>query len=83
MRDAANGRKSTINPTTGVVTNTGYNNPTPIYVGVTNDSQGKLVLGVAPADAIGGVLGVVTEAYYNADNTDSFKIMFIDPAQVQ
>ena len=75
--------EDTINPATGVVTNTGYNNPTPIYVGVTNDSQGKLVLGVAPADAIGGVLGVVTEAYYNADNTDSFKIMFIDPAQVQ
>lgn len=83
MRDAANGRKTTINPTTGAITNTGYNNPTPIYVGVTDASQGKLVLGVAPADAIGGVLGVVTEAYYNADNTDSFKIMFIDPAQVQ
>lgn len=83
MRDATNGRKSTLNPQTGVVTNTGYDNPTPIYVGVTNDSQGKLVLGVNPTNAIGGVLGVVTEAYYNADNTDSFKIMFIDPAQVQ
>lgn len=83
MRDATNGRKSTLNPATGVVTNTNYNTPTPIYVGVANNSQGKLVLGIDPANAIGGVLGVVTEAYYNADNTDSFKILFIDPAQVQ
>ena len=81
MRDAVNGRKSTISGT--AVTNTNYNNGTkPIYVGVTNDSLGKLVLDVKPDKAIGGVLGVVTEAYYNADNTDSFKIMFIDPNTV-
>lgn len=53
----------------------------PIYCGVTDKSMGKLVIGIDPKTAIGGVLGIVTEAYYNADNTDSFKIMFIDPTQ--
>jgi len=32
---------------------------------------------------LGNVVGVVTEAYYNADNTDSFKIMFIDPTTIK
>lgn len=82
MKDATTGRKSTINPSTGAVTNTGYDTNAPIYCGVLDGSQGKLVLGIDPADAIGGVLGVVTEAYYNADNTDSFKIKFIDPNTV-
>ena len=81
MRDKTNGRKMTIAPD-GTVTATGYDDPAPIYVGVTDESLGKLVLGVDPKDAIGGVLGVVTEAYYNADNTDSFKIKFIDPNAV-
>ena len=53
----------------------------PIYCGVTDKSMGKLVIGIDPKDAIGGVLGIVTEAYYNADGTDSFKILFIDPSQ--
>lgn len=83
MRDATNGRKATINPATGVITNTGYTNAgAPIYCGVIEGSQGKLAIGIDPENAIGGVLGVVTEAYYNADNTDSFKIMFIDPSTV-
>lgn len=54
-------------------------NVLPIYCGVTDKSMGKLVLGIKPDAAIGGVLGIVTEAYYNADGTDSFKILFIDP----
>lgn len=82
MRDATNGRKSTVDPATGVITNTGYDDPTPIYCAVLEGSQGKLVLGADPADALGGVVGVVTEAYFNADNTDSFKIKFLDPAQI-
>lgn len=83
MRDATNGRKTTIDPSTGAITNTGYTGDTkPIYCGVIEGSQGKLALGIDPANAIGGVLGVVTEAYYNADNTDSFKIKFIDPNSV-
>lgn len=51
---------------------------TPIYAVVTDDSQGRLVVGADIADAIGNVYGQVTEAYYNADNTLSFKIMFIN-----
>lgn len=54
-------------------------NVMPIYCGVTDKSMGKLVIGIKPEAAIGGVLGIVTEAYYNADGTDSFKIMFVDP----
>lgn len=82
MRDKTNGRKVNINGS-HVVSTSNYDNPEPIYVGVTDDSLGKLVVGVDPKDAIGGVLGVITEAYYNADNTDSFKIMFIDPNTVE
>ena len=51
---------------------------TPIYAVVTDDSQGRLVVGADIEDAIGGVYGQVVEAYYNADNTLSFKIMFIN-----
>lgn len=52
--------------------------PKPIYAYVTEDSQGKLVIGAKKADALGGVYAQIVEAYYNADNTDSFKIMFVD-----
>lgn len=50
----------------------------PIYAVVTNDSKGKLVIGGDPADALGNVYGIVTEAYHNADTTLSFKILFVD-----
>ena len=73
---SAEGRKQTLDGT-GKVTATNYSKP--IYAGVTDESMGKLVLGVNPEDAIGNVLGIVTEAYFNADNTDSFKILFINP----
>lgn len=51
---------------------------TPIYAVVTDESEGRLVIGADPANAIGNVYGQVVEAYYNADNTLSFKIMFIN-----
>jgi hypothetical protein len=38
MKDATTGRKSTINPATGVVTNTGYDTNAPIYCGVLDGS---------------------------------------------
>ena len=79
LRDPATGRKNTIDATGAVTSNPATK---PIYCGVTENSLGKLQIGIQPADAIGGVLGIVTAAYYNADNTDAFKIMFIDPAQV-
>lgn len=88
MRDATSGRKTTIS--NGAYTNSGYTTPAPIYCAVTEGSQGKLVIGLpknkvsgANSMVLGNVVGVVTEAYYNADNTDSFKIMFIDPATIK
>jgi hypothetical protein len=45
---------------------------------VTNESNGKLVIGAPLADAIGNVYAQIVEAYYNADNTLSFKIQFIN-----
>lgn len=45
---------------------------------VTNASNGKLVIGAPLTDAIGNVYAQVVEAYYNADNTLSFKIQFIN-----
>lgn len=68
MRDATNGRASG--------SYTGDN--APIYAVVTADSQGKLVIGANPANALGNVYAIVTEAYYNADNTLSFKFLFVD-----
>ena len=68
MNDATTGRASG--------SYTGDN--APIYAVVTEDSLGKLVIGADPADALGNVYAIVTEAYYNADNTLSFKFLFVD-----
>ena len=54
------------------------NPETPIYAFVTDDSQGKLVIGADVDDAIGNVYAQVVQAYTNADTTLAFKIMFID-----
>ena len=51
---------------------------TTVYAFVTAASNGKLVIGAPLADAIGNVYAQVVEAYYNADNTLSFKIQFIN-----
>lgn len=58
--------------------NLAENPNTPIYAYVTNNSNGKLCVGATLADAIGNVYAIITEAYYNADNTKSFKIMFVN-----
>lgn len=84
MRDATKGRKNSwedpkTSPGKVKYQSDSEKSVMPIYCGVTDNSMGKLVIGIKPEKAIGGVLGIVTEAYYNADNTDSFKIMFIDP----
>ena len=50
----------------------------PVYVVVTEDSKGRLCVVDDPSVGIGNVYGIITEAYYNADRTLSFKIMFID-----
>lgn len=58
----------------------------PIYAYVIDDSElpanqktyGKLVIGASLDKAIGNVYAQVTEAYYNADSTLSFKIQFIN-----
>ena len=54
------------------------NPETPIYAFVTDDSQGKLVIGADVDDAIGNVYAQVVQAYTNADTTLAFKIMFIE-----
>jgi hypothetical protein len=53
-------------------------NGTTVRAYVTNASNGKLVIGAPLADAIGNVYAQIVEAYYNADNTLSFKIQFIN-----
>jgi hypothetical protein len=53
-------------------------NGTTVRAYVTNESNGKLVIGAPLADAIGNVYAQIVEAYYNADNTLSFKIQFIN-----
>lgn len=68
MRDATTGRASG--------TFTGDN--LPLYAVVKDGSNGKLVIGADPDNGIGNVYAIVTEAYYNADNTLSFKLMFVD-----
>lgn len=50
---------------------------TPIYAVVTDDSNGKLVIGADIDDAIGDVYAQVVQAYTNADTTLAFKIQFI------
>lgn len=53
----------------------------PLYLAVTEDSKGRLQLvkdASACADGLGNVYAIITEAYYNADRTLSFKIMFIN-----
>jgi hypothetical protein len=71
MRDATTGRASA-----------GYTgNNAPIYAVVTEGSQGKLVIGADPKDALGNVYAIVTEAYFNADNTLAFKLLFVDKPQ--
>lgn len=73
MRDATTGRAAK-----------GYTGDNaPIYAVVTKDSQGKLVIGADPADAIGNVYAIVTEAYYNADNTLAFKFLFVEKPDTQ
>ena len=48
------------------------------YNGESIVNRGKLVIGADPADAIGGVYAIVTEAYTNADTTLSFKLKFVN-----
>lgn len=50
---------------------------TPIYACVLEGSDGKLVIGADPEDALGDVYAQVVQAYTNADTTLSFKIQFI------
>ncbi len=61
-----------------VKTELATNKNTPIYAYVTNESNGKLCIGASLDDAIGNVYAIITEAYFNADTTLSFKIMFIE-----
>jgi len=77
IRDAENGRAGSganIAPLYAVLLDdadyTASNN------GIVN--RGKLVIGADPADAIGGVYAIVTEAYTNADTTLSFKLKFVN-----
>lgn len=56
----------------------------PLYLVVTEESKGRLCLvnkDNAIAKGLGNVYAIITEAYYNADRTLSFKIMFIDKPQ--
>lgn len=68
MRDETTGRAAG--------TLTGAN--APLYAVVKEGSNGKLVIGADTDNAIGNVYAIVTEAYYNADNTLSFKLLFVD-----
>lgn len=51
---------------------------TTAYAGQDIVNRGKLVIGADPADAIGGIYAIVTEAYTNADTTLSFKLKFVN-----
>ena len=63
-------------------------NLAPIYAVLLDDAaypkdksvvnRGKLVIGADPANAIGGIYAIVTEAYTNADTTLSFKLKFVN-----
>lgn len=50
----------------------------PIYAVVTEDSNGKLVIGADINSALGNVYAQVVKAYTNADGTLSFMFMFIN-----
>lgn len=51
---------------------------TAVYACVVNGSDGKLVLGADPDDALGGVVTKVVKAYTNADGTLSFMFQVIN-----
>ncbi len=50
----------------------------PIYAVVTDDSDGELVIGADPANAIGNVYAQLVKAYTNADRTCSFMFQIIN-----
>lgn len=79
MYDAVKARLAGMqDPTTGRA-GAGYTGANaPIYAVVTDGSQGELVIGADPDDAIGDVYAIVTEAYFNADNTLAFKLLFVN-----
>lgn len=49
-----------------------------VYAVVTEGSNGKLVIGAKPADALGNVYAQVVKAYTNADGTLAFMFEFIN-----
>lgn len=51
---------------------------TPIYAVVTEESDGELVIGADPADALGNVYTQLVKAYSNADGTLSFMFQVIN-----
>ena len=53
---------------------------TPVYCGLINGSKGRLVLGVDPTTAtlLGGILGKVTKATTNADESLAFEVIFLE-----
>lgn len=51
---------------------------TPIYAVVTADSDGELVIGADPEDALGNVYCQLVKAYDNADRTVSFMFQFVN-----
>lgn len=82
MYDAVKARLAGMNDATTGRGAAGYTgNNAPIYAVVTDGSQGELVIGADPDDAIGNVYAIVTEAYFNADNTLAFKLLFVDKPQ--
>lgn len=50
----------------------------PIYAVVTEGSDGELVIGADPSDAIGNVYAQLVKAYSNADRTCSFMFQFVN-----
>lgn len=74
VRDMEEGRieDDTLEPIYAVLLDTSA------YEGEDIVNRGKLVIGADPADAIGGVYAIVTEAYHNADTTLSFKLKFVN-----
>jgi hypothetical protein len=54
------------------------NKNAPLYACVVDGSDGELVIGADPADALGNVYAEVVAAYDNADRTCSFMFQFIN-----